>query len=150
MRVDTEGRQAPGVWELRWDVARLHLTVWLLARRGRGVLGAGLPSLLADVHRRLSKEYGALAGHSRIIARAWRTSRLERKASLHAQEVLRYSQREALDGDVGGDEREGTAVRQPRVPGPHTLSGAAAAEVEEYSSVRAIAAPTRGQARRGE
>ena len=146
--MDPEGRQSPGVWQLRWDVATLR--VWLLTMRPLGVPSASLPSLLADTHRRLSKVYGALARHRKIFAGAWRTSRLERKAFLHAQEVLRCAQLEARDGDLGGDEREGTAVRHPRGSGPNTRWGAVAAEVEEYSRVRAVAAPMPGHAKNSE
>jgi hypothetical protein len=147
----SEGRaigRLPGVWQLRWDVARLRFVI-RRAHRDRRSHAARVAAVLADAHRCLAREYAALALHRRLIADGWRWSRLWRKAALHAGQAQRYARLARDEGGAFGVGRqrgrgprdlEGPlGVPQPRGRGPRGLVGGAAAEIEEDVRVRAVA-----------
>jgi hypothetical protein len=155
MRRTTTARQAPGVWQIHWDLARLHLWIWRAHHRRRD--DYLLPWQLADAHRRLAKLYGSLLQHRPGAADARRAARLREKADRHAAEACWYGHLgppgPAEGGRPGGglDRRPGPrdldgprGVRHPRGPCAPVLPGAAEAEVEEDVRVRAVASTDPG------
>lgn len=150
MRARAESGPVPGVWELRLDVARLRLAIWSAQRHG--ARGAGHVAFFAEAHRRLAKEYGALARRRALVARRWWAARLVRKAQLHARAAQWYARLDVLRreecGPIGGRQHRGPGpdaisgpigAPQPRGLGPRGLTGGAAVEIEDYVQLDAVA-----------